>query len=304
MVRSSVSHVVRLVLPFALLIAMIAVGCADATSDPIESEGQFSLDVTDTETTGEMATEAGVSTFHSQEVDEGVFEVSVVVNDMVLDALIDHKNGVSSLDGFASENGDDTQILDEDRAALAELNQMLNTELSEQPPKNAKLLRRAVSQWSQQPTTVDATRLVMGEEGRGYTMLCDYAKCSKDSWTGACDYWNWYEVASHDGNDGDWWDSQTSQRAQIGDHYSCSDDQWYWTSNGWKCGEPDHWNKPYTVGNCWGRCGGGCGGDTQYTLDATHHDGCVRNGHWTTSLWCDDEFMSASDDELFAPDCY
>lgn len=43
---------------------------------------------------------------------------------------------------------------------------------------------------------------------------------------------------------------------------------------------------------------------TQYTLDATNHDGCVRNGHLLASAYCDDQFVSASDDELYAPNCY
>ena len=91
---------------------------------------------------------------------------------------------------------------------------------------------------------------------------------------------------------------------QLGNHYSCSEDTWYWNGSGWSCGEPDHWNYPYEVGNCFGRCGQGCGGDHQYTKDCTDHDGCVRNGHVIASFWCDDEFTSASDDALGADDCY
>ena len=94
------------------------------------------------------------------------------------------------------------------------------------------------------------------------------------------------------------------QIAQLGDHTTCGGDEYYLNGSTWVCGEPDHWSRPKVMGICFGRCGGGCGGDTQYTLDATNHDGCVRNGHALASAYCDDQFVSASDDEMFAGNCY
>jgi len=53
------------------------------------------------------------------------------------------------------------------------------------------------------------------------------------------------------------------------------------------------------------KCGGsytrGCSSSNWYDCA---DDGCVRNGHMLGSSWCSDEFASASDDELSAPDCY
>jgi hypothetical protein len=243
-------------------------------------------------------------TFSSRQVEAGVLEVRVELQGMTLYGLLDPASGVSSLDGFASDSGGDTQMLDGDRALLHGLYQALNARL---PPGDAAgptamYLRRAVGLWAQHPSTVELARAVMGEENRGYTMLCSYAKCG-GSYTGTCPSYNWLSYAKHDCNRGGFDHTRNQQIAQLGNHSSCSGDEWYWSS-GWKCGEPDHWVRPYVVGNCFGRCGGGCGGDTQYTRDATNHDGCVRNGHAIASLYCDDQFSSAVDDELNAPNCY
>jgi hypothetical protein len=240
-------------------------------------------------------------TFRSAAVDEDI-DIQVTVNGLVLDALLRPADGVSSMDGFAAGSGASTQLLDEDRELLSGLYQALNAVSREELGDAGAYLRRAVGLWAQHPTTVDLKRLVMGDQGRGYTMLCSYAKCG-GAWTGTCGSYNWYSYAKHDCNWGGFSVVNNQQIAQLGDHSSCSGDEWYWNS-GWVCGEPNHWARPYVIGNCFGRCGGGCGGDTQYTLDATNHDGCVRNGHALASLYCDDQFSSASDDELFAPDCY
>ncbi|HYV45644.1 MAG TPA: hypothetical protein VFA20_12330 [Myxococcaceae bacterium] len=239
--------------------------------------------------------------FQSAAVD-GDIDLQVTLNGLVLDALLRPADGVSSLDGFAEANGASTQLVDQDRALLSGFYRALNRVSKEELGNPGVSLRRAVGLWAEHPTTVDLKRVVMGDQGRGYTMLCSYAKCG-GAWTGSCSSYTWYSYAKHDCNWGGFGVVNNQQIAQLGDHFSCSGDEWYW-NNGWVCGEPDHWARPYVVGNCFGRCGGGCGGDTQYTVDATNHDGCVRNGHALASLYCDDQFTAASDDELFAPDCY
>lgn len=255
---------------------------------------------------GSFAQAGTVAQFTSREVEPGVYRIEVRQNGMSLTGLVDAANGVSSLDGFAEETGQDTQMLDGDREVLSGLYAALNAQLpaGDAAAPEAKYLRRAVSLWSQHPTTVELQRAVMGEQGRGYTMLCSYAKCN-GSWTGTCGgYYNWYSYAKHDCQHGGFSYTGNQQIAQLGNHYTCSGDEYYMSGGVWKCGEPDHWSRPKVVGNCFGRCGGGCGGDTQYTLDATNHDGCVRNGHMLASGYCDDQFMSASDDEMFAGNCY
>ncbi|WP_224362824.1 hypothetical protein [Hyalangium versicolor] len=244
--------------------------------------------------------------FSSREVEPGVYRIEVRYNGMTLTGLVDSENGVSSMDGFAETNGQDTQMTDPDRDVAAALYAALNAELpsGDAATPESKYLRRAVGLWAEHPSTVRMQRTVMGEQGRGYTMLCSYAKCN-GSWTGNCGgSYNWYSYAKHDCNKGGFDLAVNQQIAQLGDHTSCNGDEYYMSNGSWVCGEPDHWSRPKVIGNCFGRCGGGCGGDTQYTLDATNHDGCVRNGHVLASGYCDDQFVSASDDELFASNCY
>ncbi|MBN1206265.1 MAG: hypothetical protein JXB05_15215 [Myxococcaceae bacterium] len=260
-----------------------------------------------------LAVEPGVTqgtfrevVFSSREVEPGVYRIEVRFNGMTLTGLMDAENGVSALDGFAEANGQDTQMTDADREVAAALYAALNAELpaSDAATPEAKYLRRAVGLWAQHPNTVEMQRTVMGEQGRGYTMLCSYAKCN-GKWTGSCGgVYNWYSYAKHDCNKGGFDYAGNQQIAQLGDHGTCSGDEYYLSNGTWLCGEPDHWSRPKVMGICFGRCGGSCGGDTQYTLDATNHDGCVRNGHMLASGYCDDQFVSASDDELFAPNCY
>jgi hypothetical protein len=271
------------------------------TNEPVQAVDGLEL----TAEAGAVSGRFGAETrFSSRLVEEGVYRVEVRMNGLTLTGLVDAASGVSSLDGFAEATGQDTQMLDGDREVLSNLYAALNAQLpvGDAAAPEAMYLRRAVSLWSQHPTTVALQRTVMGEEGRGYTMLCSYAKCG-GNWTGTCSSWNWYSYAKHDCQHGGWDYTRNQQIAQLGNHYTCSGDELYY-NNGWVCGEPDHWSRPKVVGNCFGRCGGGCGGDTQYTLDATNHDGCVRNGHALASAYCDDQFTSASDDEMYAPNCY
>lgn len=283
---------------FIAIIAVLAAACSGNVTS--ETVGTLTVTEAEGEVSGVYELDGEVLTFRSVVLD-GIVEAQVELHGMILDAVVDPEGGVSSIDGFA-EAGGETQLVDEDRLMLAAFYQSLN----EYWPGNglsteATLLRRLASIWSQHPSSLELTRTVMGEEGRGYTMLCSYAHCG--TWSGACAYWNWYSYADHDGWGHDNNDSDAQQVAQIGDHHGCGGDVYFW-NNAWYCGEPDHWRRPYEMGNCNGRCGGGCGGDTQYTKDATDHDGCVRNGHSTFSSWCSDEFSYAADDELYAPNCY
>jgi hypothetical protein len=257
-------------------------------------------------TDGSFVQGGGEVSFSSREVEPGVYRLEVRLRGMTLTGLMDPASGVSTLDGFADGSATDTQLGDADRELLSGLYGALNTQLpaGDAAAPEAMYLRRAVGLWAQNPSTVELKRTVMGEQGRGYTMLCSYTKCNGRQ-TGSCGgVYNWYSYAKHDCNRGgfDWAGNQ--QIAQLGDHTTCSGDEYYLNGSTWVCGEPDHWSRPKVMGICFGRCGGGCGGDTQYTLDATNHDGCVRNGHALASAYCDDQFTSASDDELFAPNCY
>jgi hypothetical protein len=286
--------------------AMTLVGCGGATRTEDMAQDGLELKQESGVVAGRFAQAGAEAHFSSKQVEEGVYRIEVRQNGMTLTGLVDAANGVSALDGFGAETGQDTQMLDGDREVLTGLYAALNAQLpaGDAAAPEARYLRRAVSLWSQHPASVELQRTVMGEEGRGYTMLCSYAKCN-GAWTGSCGgSYNWYSYAKHDCQHGGFDYTGNQQIAQLGDHTTCSGDEYYLSGGVWKCGEPDHWSRPKVMGSCFGRCGGGCGGDTQYTLDATNHDGCVRNGHALASAYCDDQFASASDDEMFAGNCY
>ncbi|MBN8229879.1 hypothetical protein JYK02_20415 [Corallococcus macrosporus] len=287
--------------------ALLLWGCGGAGTEasPASPEG-LSLTSGTGVTEGTWAHDGQTVSFASREVEPGVYRLEVRMHGMTLTGLMDPASGVSTLDGFADANVQDTQVVGQDRQTLSAFYGALNQGLpqGDAAAPEAMYLRRAVGLWAQQPTSVTLKRTVMGEQGRGYTMLCSYAKCGGRN-TGSCGgTYNWYSYAKHDCNVGGFDNARNQQIAQLGDHTTCSGDEYYLNGGTWVCGEPDHWSRPKVMGNCFGRCGGGCGGDTQYTLDATNHDGCVRNGHVLASGYCDDQFMSASDDELFAPNCY
>lgn len=291
------------------IVASSAIACVGAAESGPEAEKTTTTATGESKLTIESMTETRVAgrmgdiTFESVRPEDGVYELTVKLHGMSLDSTVDFANHTSSFDGFGTTSGDDTAMRDEDREAVAKLYRAFNDELPKELPEAGLVLRRALGLWGENSPTVRLDRLVYGDEGRGYTMLCEYAKCG-GNYTGSCASWNWYSHAKHDCSNGGFDATKNQQIAQLGDHYYPSGDEFYYTSSGWKDGEPDHWVRPYVVGGCWGRCGGGCGGDTQYTLDATNHDGCVRNGHVLASLYCDDQFTAASDDEMFAPNCY
>jgi len=299
----------RKMLGAVVAVVMFACGSPSGTGEPgtqPTAEG-LTLTVEQGATHGTFVDARGSEAkFSSREVEPGVYRIEVRLNGLTLTNLLDAENGVSAMDGFAEANGQNTQMTDADRETASQLYAALNAELpaSDAATPEAKYLRRAVSLWAQHPGTVEMQRTVMGEQGRGYTMLCSYAKCN-GVWSGSCGgSYNWYSYAKHDCQHGGFDYTRNQQIAQLGNHGTCSGDEYYLSNGTWVCGEPDHWSRPKVMGICFGRCGGGCGGDTQYTLDATNHDGCVRNGHALASAYCDDQFTSASDDELFAPNCY
>ncbi|NNB87295.1 hypothetical protein [Corallococcus exiguus] len=287
--------------------ALLWWGCGGAgTEAPLASPEGLSLTSGTGLTEGTWAHDGQTVSFASREVEPGVYRLEVRMHGMTLTGLMGPASGVSTLDGFADTNVHDTQVVDADRQVLSAFYGALNQGLpqGDAAAPEAMYLRRAVGLWAQQPTSVALKRTVMGEQGRGYTMLCSYAKCGGKN-TGSCGgTYNWYSYAKHDCDKGGFDNARNQQIAQLGDHTSCNGDEYYMNGSTWVCGEPDHWSRPKVMGNCFGRCGGGCGGDTQYTLDATNHDGCVRNGHVLASAYCDDQFVSAMDDELFAPNCY
>lgn len=224
--------------------------------------------------------------FASREVEPGVVDVVVNVRGLDLTALVDTAKRVAEIDGFSAD-GADTQIVAEDRELLGAFVAALADEVDAEGSLAAETLRRVSSSWSQTPDTVLLQRTVAGEENRGYTSICGY--------------YGQYLMATHDDWDYPAFSAKTTSYAHVG-HRSAS--TYYWVNGAWTTATQDHKAYLYEYGQCYGNCGAGCPSGAQtITIDCLDHDQCVRNGHAIASLWCDDEFASASDDEFFAPDC-
>lgn len=237
---------------------------------------------------GSFANDEHALRFRSQ-VGAAGFTVEIEVNGMTLHAQVDGEN--VQYDGYASDNGEPTQMTDEDRAALETLANTLD-ELGEVEPAVARL-RSFADQWAEFPSTLEPSgEVYLGF--RAYNSLC-WAKNTYQTATHDC--WSY-----NDNADG------STYFVNIGMHppAACAEGTYYWVNNAWAClnSEPNHSTTiEYAYGGCFGRCGGGCGSESQLTVDCLNHDSCVRFGHDIASLWCDDEFMSTVDDWASAPNC-
>lgn len=265
---------------FVAMIAVAMFGCAES-SNP--GSAGADLEFTPSGVSGSCA--GGVE-FEARDVD-GLMDITVNLNGLSLGAVIDPEVQLAEIDGFATRNGADTQLLESDRALLLACHRVLEREIGEDSRFVENFLVRTISLWSETPDTIELERSVFGDLGRAYTSICgNYL-----SWT----------AATHDGWGHDNWDADSTSFSYVGHRYSCTRS---WINGSWTCSEPDHVSYVYQYGECYGNCGGGCpSGNQQLTVDCNNHDQCVRNGHALASFWCNDEFSFAADDELFAPSC-
>ncbi len=265
---------------FLAIGSVLGLGCEGQTTTDAGASG---IEIT---ADGFRGTCAEGVTFEAHDVD-GVYDISTSLNGLALNAIVDSGAQLAEIDGFAEANGEDTQILEDDRALLVDCHRTLEEHFGEDSSNLESILVRSVSLWAETPDTVELQRSVEGEEDRSYTSICSLH--------------NSYQYATHDGWGHSNWDPDATSIAKVGTREGCT---YSWINSRWTCSEPDHKNYVYQRGECYGNCGGGCpGGNQQLTWDCHDHDQCVRNGHSLASFWCNDEFVSAADDELFAPSC-
>ena len=264
------------------------------------------------ETSGSYAAPGGAIDFRSTIPFAGTAYVTLEVNELHLSASIDFRRLTAALDAQMSGQRRVPELTESDSELLAEFSRALNSCVVRQPVAPVDALLRVSDLWAEWPAGLSLSRNVAVTDPLTITMLCSKAKCTVPapgggyvlSYTGPCAFWNWHLYSNHDCNQCENNEPNCQQRAQLGDHYYCNGPEWFWNGSQWVCGEPNHWNRPYIVGNCIGRCGPGCGWRKQYTKDCTNHDTCIRNGHADWSPYCNDEFALAIDDFLFAGNCY
>jgi hypothetical protein len=229
---------------------------------------------------GSFTNEGETLTFEASTISERVYEVSITVHGLTLDAMIDFQNGVQSLDGYSTADGLDTMMVDEDRVAVLVFVKALEQQFPD------------IADMEGAPNAFDSIANVWAEwipaMPLAYTKV--FAADRTVSW---CDYIGSYRYTSHDC----WSSGNMGVNAYVGSNGTCGDDAWLWnnSSGTWDvCADQNHdWNRTYATGNCYARCGEGCGSGTTYTKECADHDQCVRNGHWVSSSWCSDELNDA-----------
>src|SRR5262245_63011163 len=93
------------ILPLALA---VLVGCA-GDQDAADKQG-LQLQDQGTVVQGRLAVESGTVEFTSREMAADVFEVTLVVNGVTLEAIVDYANSAAEMDGFTSGGGETTLL--------------------------------------------------------------------------------------------------------------------------------------------------------------------------------------------------
>lgn len=294
-----------------LAVGMLA-GCAGEVPTG-SSEPLLQLDYTPELAEGSFILDGQALVFESRVLPE-VIEVTIELRGMILLMTADRETGVFDVDGFAAQNGDDTQMLEEDIALVRALEVALTETYREHSAESPALayLNRAITVWGQYSTTLPLTRIYHGRLDRSASLCGSVNRPGQgtslrrwvaathdcDSTRGDCSWWYGCER---------WKDNSTTDYVFMSMHPTggCSDDTYFGNGSGsFRCYEPDHpGDNEYSYGACFGRCGGSCGGGTVFTRDCLDHDQCVRLGHTIASFWCDDEVTGATWDAMWGSDC-
>jgi len=272
-----------------LCIVMLgAVGCVGGDDT---TQTQLAIHEDPGVATGTLAAVDGDIQFEAREVEPQVFDLGFQLNGLTYTYTIDRNTGVIETDGFVTETGADTQFGDADRAGMLALAHALDGVKDASPL--VALTRQIASGMAEFPDSLDLRAETFAVKDRSYTSVC---------WAVGS-----YQAATHDDWDYNRWDDKsTLDHAWLAMNAAgpCNDGTYFYKNGAWVCYEEDHdANIEYAYGNCFGRCGSGCGSSTQFTWDCVDHDECVRTGHDTASLWCDDEFSATVDDWADAPNC-
>lgn len=263
--------------------------------------GELDVEATAVGLSGTYTLGDDVVTFSATQVETGVTDVMVSVNGMLLAAIIDDDSALSELDGFAAIDGNDTAMQEADRRLVDAFSRELEASDFDET-RSGDMLRRVTSMWGEHPDPVPLQRMVAGQENRADVSWCDAAYQWRTA-THDCDHCGNYEQGcTTDVFVGYHWGERP--------HYSNSSGYIGW---GWVEGILTHpslndyyWDRNWRyAGECLGNCGGGCPtGNQTLTQDCADHDHCVAHGnHYMTSVWCNDEFVVASDDYMFMPSC-
>jgi len=279
------------------------VGCAGGTEDGvIETSGGLLIEQQGEVVSGHWTHEGSEVEFHAEMLTESILDLEINFDGMTVTYLANFAEATAEFDGFTTATGEDTQMVDDDRALLLALSHELD-QLGADVSLPVEKLRAFANTWSEFPSTMDL---------QGHPAVEPDYRHREDKWYEPwnghqiCDHLNSYMVATHDDNNYNRGADASTINGYVSWHgaFSCNDGTNFHTGGQWVCFEPDHDTSiEYAYGNCFGRCGGGCSSSGTFTLQCLDHDECVRTGHSTASWWCDDEFVGTTDDFAFAPNC-
>lgn len=277
----------------------------------VEEQGVDTLEIDFTESVaqGTFQNADQQLTFRT-EVLEGVVETTIELRGLVLLLTIDTAEGGIEVDGYAADNGQDTQMLEDDVALLGLFEKRFEATFEEHHESSSAIeyLNRSLTLWSDYNATTPLKHTYHGRFEQS-SSRCGWVNkpgqgVNVKKWTRAthdCNVCHWWYGC----NNGD--DRSTTDNVFLSMHAdgSCADDTYFGdTENSFSCHEPDHsYGQEYAYGACFGRCGGSCGSGTQFTDACINHDQCVRGGHSIASFWCADELSATGWDVAFAPNC-
>src|ERR1043165_6208939 len=166
--------------------AILALALAACTDSPTPTGAQTDEALAIHETDKGIAGTFGDTSFTSEMASDHVLDITIKMNSMVVTALVDFQTGVMEYDGYAADTGEDTQMTDDDRAVLADLEHAMAT-LGDDLPFALDKFRGFVATWAEHPSTVDLNEIRLAVENRSWTSLC-YAKNSYYTSKHDCDW--------------------------------------------------------------------------------------------------------------------
>ena len=139
---------------------------ATAPTPAPEAVGQLTATIADDKVSGKLDNAADSVDFKSVAAGKDVYEVTLNVHGMTLDATFSLADKAASFDGFASDSGADTQLVAQDRLALKAFYNAIQSKAGKDAPKSLDMLVRAAGIWAETGDSVPLSRRVMGEQGR------------------------------------------------------------------------------------------------------------------------------------------
>ena len=235
--------------------------------------------------------------------EDGLLDVQLEFNGMVLSGWIDARRRVSELDGFATAQGGDTVLTEDDRRVLLALTPHLELASTND---HDDLVTRVVRAWSELPDSIALQRTVAADSKREIVNICPLFNTVQNVW---------HDHQPFEGNDGGLCGAGNppppctsvtivgSRSTSLG--YS-PEDTYYFRNGAWSTSE-----QPYHVpflsqfGECYGHCGPGCPLANQVlTRDCMIHDQCMRNGHPSVlDSFCAAEVEAGLDDAIYFGYC-